>query len=189
MPNCVHGMDSRFCAVCANPGRTAASRRKAVQLRASGQQPKNEAEREAYEAVYAYEEALSNQKGKTTRANRTWPMIREHGIIGAVERIVTRRTETEGYRVLVEMGLEDMAFEAVVLRHPDSFSPAAVVASKDRLQRLKTGCPLPNSLKLKEKPANIRKQSALECWTASCSRKQLPVTCQRRSVFTSHVLP
>ena len=33
--------------------------------------------------------------------------------------------ETEGYRVLVEMGMEDMAFEAVVLRHPESFSPEA----------------------------------------------------------------
>ena len=63
-------------------------------------------------------------------------MIREHGIIGAVERIVTRRKETEGYRVLVEMGMEDMAFEAVVLRHPESFSPEAVAASNDRLRRL-----------------------------------------------------
>ena len=45
--------------------------------------------------------------------------------------------ETEGYRVLVEMGMEDMAFEAVVLRHPESFSPEAVAASNDRLRRLR----------------------------------------------------
>ena len=137
MPNCVHGMDARFCAACANPGRTAASRRQSVKLHAAGRQPKNEVEREGYEAVYAYEEALSNLKGKTTRAGRTWPMIEKHGMIGAIERIVTRRVETEGYRVLVEMGMEDMAFEAVVLRHPDSFSAAAVAASQDRLHRLK----------------------------------------------------
>ena len=87
--------------------------------------------------VYAYEEALSSQKGRTIRAGRTWPMIREHGIIGAVERIVTRRRETEGYRVLVEMGMEDMAFEAVVLRHLESFSPEAVAVSNDRLRRLR----------------------------------------------------
>lgn len=86
--------------------------------------------------MYAYEEALSSQKGRTTRAGRTWPMIEEHGIIGAIERIVTRRAETEGYRVLVEMGLEDMAFEAVALRHPDSFTPAAVTASEKRMQEL-----------------------------------------------------
>jgi len=99
---------------------------------------KNDAEREGYEAIYAYEEALSNQKGRNTRAGRTWPMVDEHGIIGAIERIVTRRVETEGYRVLVEMGMEDMAFEAVVLRHPDSFSAAAVAASRERLERLNT---------------------------------------------------
>ena len=104
-----------------------------MKLRAAGRQPKNDAEREGYEAVYAYEEALSHQKGRKTRAGRTWPMIEKHGILGAIERIVTRRNETEGYRVLVEMGMEDMAFEAVVLRHPDSFSAAAVAASKERL--------------------------------------------------------
>ena len=106
-------------------------------MRAAGQQPKTPAERESYEAVYAYEEALSKQKGRTIRAGRTWPMIREHGIIAAVERIVTKRKETQGYRVLVEMGMEDMAFEAVVLRHPKSFSPEAVAASDDRLRRLR----------------------------------------------------
>jgi hypothetical protein len=73
-------------------------------MRATSRQPKNDAEREGYEAIYAYEEALSNQKGRSTRAGRTWPMVEEHGIIGAIERIVTRRVETDGYRVLVEMG-------------------------------------------------------------------------------------
>jgi len=137
MPSCVHGVDSRFCAACANPGRTKASRRARVQLRATSHHPKNDAEREGYEAIYAYEEALSNQKGRNTRAGRTWPMVEARGIIGAIERIVTRRAETEGYRVLIEMGMEDMAFEAVVLRHPESFSPAAAAASKERLNELK----------------------------------------------------
>ena len=137
MPNCVHGIDVRFCAICANPADATARRRRSIQMRATGRQPQTPAERESYEAVYAYEEALSSQKGRTIRAGRTWPMIREHGIIGAVERIVTRRRETEGYRVLVEMGMEDMAFEAVVLRHTESFSPEAVAASNDRLRRLR----------------------------------------------------
>ncbi len=106
-------------------------------MRADGRQPQTPAERESYEAVYAYEEALSSLKGKTIRAGRTWPMIKDHGIIGAVERIVTKRKETEGYRVLVEMGMEHMAFEAVVLRHPESFSPEAVAAADDRLRRLR----------------------------------------------------
>jgi hypothetical protein len=62
-------------------------------------------------------------------------MIRRHGVIPAVERIITRRDETSGYRVLVEMGLEEIAFEAVVLRHTEVFSAAAVDASRKRLDR------------------------------------------------------
>ena len=135
MPNCVHGIDVRFCATCANPADATARRRRAIQSRATGRQPQTPAERASYEAVYAYEEALSSQKGRTIRAGRTWPLIRERGIIRAVERIVTRRRETGGYKVLVEMGMEDMAFEAVVLRHPESFSPEAVAASKERLRK------------------------------------------------------
>ena len=62
-------------------------------------------------------------------------MIKKQGIIAAVEKIVTRKNETTGYRVLVEMGMQDMAFEAVVLRHPDVFSVEAVEQSQSRLQR------------------------------------------------------
>ena len=136
MPNCKHGIDSRFCSLCASPLTDRERRRRSVQQRATTHAPANHAEREAYEALYAYEEALSKQKGKTIRASRTWPMVEKYGIIGAVERIVTRPDDAPGYRVLVEMGMEDMAFEAVVLKHPDVFSQEAVEHSRLRLQRL-----------------------------------------------------
>jgi hypothetical protein len=119
-----------------NPLTDRERRRSAVQRRAESRAPSNAAEREAYEAVHAYEEARSKQKGKTIRAGRTWPMVSKHGIINAVERIVMRPGDATGYRVLVEMGMEDMAFEAVVLRHPDAFSPEAVEHSRLRLERL-----------------------------------------------------
>jgi hypothetical protein len=61
-------------------------------------------------------------------------MIERRGIIPAIEFVVTRRAETAGYRVLVEMGLQHMAFEAVVRRHPDLFSSEAVKASRERLR-------------------------------------------------------
>ena len=92
------------------------------------------AETEALEAIYAYEEVLTKKNGRRTRATRTWQMIRRHGIIGAVERAVDRDTETAGYIALVEMGLEDFAFEAVVLRHPEVFSDSAVQRSRERLR-------------------------------------------------------
>lgn len=111
------------------------AKERAVQLRAEAYGAETQAEREALEAVYAYEEVLSSKNGKKTRAGRTWQMITRHGIIGAVERAVNRPTETQGYTSLVEMGLEDYAFENVILRYPDLFSEQAVSISRERMEQ------------------------------------------------------
>ena len=110
------------------------ARRLAIELRAAAHGAKTAAEREALEAVYAYERAMSVLKGKKTRASRTWQMIERRGIIQAVEVVVSRSAESAGYTTLVKMGLEKMAFEAVVLRHPEVFSAEAVARSKQRLR-------------------------------------------------------
>lgn len=109
------------------------ARRRAIQLRAEKYGAKTDAERECLEAVYAYERVLTDKNGKNTRANRTWQMIERHGIIPAVERAVNRPTETVGYTALVEKGLEDFAFEAVILRHPQHFSHEAIARSRERV--------------------------------------------------------
>ncbi|MFI0473738.1 hypothetical protein ACGLWX_13575 [Halomonas sp. HMF6819] len=113
------------------------AKERAVQLRAEAYGAKSDAERKALEAVYAYEEVLSARNGRKTRAGRTWQMITRHGIIGAVERAVNRPTETQGYIALVEMGLEDYAFENVMLRHTDLFSDQAVKISRERIEQWK----------------------------------------------------
>ena len=61
-------------------------------------------------------------------------MIKRHGIIIAVERAVNRPQETAGYKTLVDMGMQDFAFEAVVCRHPNVFSPEALKRSQERLK-------------------------------------------------------
>jgi hypothetical protein len=108
---------------------------RAVQLRAEAHGAETDAEREALEAVFAYEEVLSAKNGKKTRAGRTWQMIKSHGIIGAVERAVNRPTETQGYIALIEMGLEDYAFENVILRYPSFFSEQAIDISRKRIEQ------------------------------------------------------
>lgn len=109
------------------------ARRRAVQLSASRHGATTSAEREALEAVYAYERVLLAKHGKRIRASRTWKMINERGIISAVEHLVARTSETMGYKAVIEMGMPEMAFEAVVLRHPHLFSAEAVRRSKERL--------------------------------------------------------
>ena len=85
------------------------------------------------QAIYAYEEVLSQKNGRRTRANRTWQMINRHGILAAVERAVNRSIDTAGYTALAEMGLQNYAFEAVILRHPELFSEEAIKHSRDRM--------------------------------------------------------
>ncbi len=119
------------------PDLALAARKRALELRAQQYGAKTEAERECLEAVYAYERVLSEKNGRNTRATRTWQMIQRRGIIDAVERAVNRESETVGYLALLEMGLEDYAFEAVILRHPEVFSPAAVAHSQARISNLK----------------------------------------------------
>jgi hypothetical protein len=118
-----------------SPLHAQAARRRAVELRAAAHGAETDAERECLEAIYAYERVLSQTKGRKVRASRTWQMIERRGIIPAVEFVVTRKDETTGYRALIEMGMEKMAFEAVVLRHPEVFSAEAVEASRARLQQ------------------------------------------------------
>jgi hypothetical protein len=109
------------------------ARVRSIQLRAEAYGAESEAENEALQAIYAYEDVLTKKNGKKTRASPTWQMIKRHGIIEAVERAVNRDAEPQDYTALVEMGLKEFAFEAVILRHPDLFSDAAVQKSQERL--------------------------------------------------------
>lgn len=123
------------------PDLALAARRRAVQLRAESFGATSEVERECIEAVFAYEEVLSAKRGHRQPASRTWPMIKKYGVIEAVERVVKRDTDPIGYTALVEMGLEELAFEAVILRHPSVFSAEAVARSKERLGEKKASNP------------------------------------------------
>jgi hypothetical protein len=106
---------------------------RAVELRADKHKATTAAEKEALQAIYAYEELLTNKNGRRTRATRTWQMIDRHGILEAVERAVNRPVETQGYTMLKVMGLEEYAFEAVILRNPEVFSEKAIQVSRERL--------------------------------------------------------
>lgn len=115
-----------------SPHLASEARERAIQIRAANHGAETVVERECLEAIYAYEEILSAENGKRTRASRTWPLIKRIGIIPAVERIVTKREVSVAFTALSEMGLLHYAFEAVVVRHPDSFSTEALRLSRER---------------------------------------------------------
>lgn len=110
-----------------------AARRRAVELRALAHGAHSDAERDALQAVYAVEEVATQRNGRKTKASRTWQSFERHGIIGTVERVVSRKMPTDGYSALVEMGLHDFTFEAVVLRYPTLFSTEAITHARERM--------------------------------------------------------
>lgn len=107
--------------------------RAAVRMRAEQRGAKTEAERECLQAIFAYEWTLFKKHGRRQSASYTWRAVRDHGIIAAVEKTVTKKKETAGYRALEAEGMLDMAFEAVVLTHPELFSADAVKMSQERM--------------------------------------------------------
>jgi hypothetical protein len=109
------------------------AKKKAVELRAAVFGAKTEAERQCLEAICAHEEVLTAQNGRRTPASRTQKMLEKYGIVGAVERAVNGKTETAEYAALLKMGLQDYAFEAVVVRHPTLFSANVLARSRDRV--------------------------------------------------------
>jgi len=109
------------------------ARRKAVDMQAATHVTSSPVEAEAFAALYAYEALLTRKNGKRTRASKTWVVVRSHGIIEAIQRAVRRAPDATAFVALRELGLDDLSFEALVVRHEASFDEATVRISKARL--------------------------------------------------------
>ncbi len=112
------------------------AQRKAIYLQASTHETDSPVAADGFAAVYAYEALLTRNRGKKTRATSTWQVVKRHGIIEAVQRAVARPPGGTGDVTLRDLGLEDLGFEAVVVRHEASFSEEAIKVSKERLAEL-----------------------------------------------------
>jgi hypothetical protein len=95
--------------------------RRAVDLRAEQHTEASGAELSALRAIYAYEEALSFNKGKRTRATGTWQLVNRYGVLPALVKRLQSRDHEEILPVLRELGMEDYSFSAVYEAHPEAF--------------------------------------------------------------------
>ena len=124
-----HGDCERFAVNATERGRpdlAEQARKRAIALRADNYGVEDSREKECIQAVYAYELVLIQKKGRSMRAVTIWRSIEKFGVLGAIERAVDLQTEIPYHDALIELGLQDHAFESVVTYHPELFSPAAV---------------------------------------------------------------
>ena len=112
------------------------ARLRSMELRAQKHGYKSRVESELAKAIYAYEDILTINNKRKTHATRTWQMVKKYGIVHAAERAVNRPVEPMGYRVLVERGMKDLTFEAVIAKYPKEFSLDIVILAKSRLEEL-----------------------------------------------------
>jgi len=89
-------------------------------------------EHACWQMVHAVE-ALRRLKGrKVARMHRMRPKIERDGEIGALEYCALKKTD--GFDEVMDYGMPELTAEAIVLRHRDHFSPAALAAARTRLK-------------------------------------------------------
>ncbi|MFV8817464.1 hypothetical protein [Haliea sp. E17] len=93
--------------------------RRAVDLRAESYGAENEAELAAVKAIYAYEEAMSEMRGKRTRATGTWQMVRRVGLLPTLRKRLEANSQDDVLPALRALGMEDYSFEAVCRQYPE----------------------------------------------------------------------
>ena len=91
-------------------------------------------EHDFWQTVHAFELALSDERGKTTRLARTRQKVGRVGVIQTLKDWALTKTETDGFRMLLERGMPELTGEAIVLRHSNRFEPEIVAAARKRLE-------------------------------------------------------
>jgi hypothetical protein len=89
---------------------------------------------DVWQSIHALEDALSNERGKTIRLSRTRQMIQRVGELQTIVKLVNKKTPSEGFKMLVDRGMAELAFEAVALRHSNKFEGECLAKCRQRLE-------------------------------------------------------
>lgn len=90
-------------------------------------------EHDFWQTIHAFEFALSDERGKTTKLNRTRQKVARVGVEQTLIDWALRGSETDGFKMLLERGMAELTGEAIVLRHEARFEPSVVAAARKRL--------------------------------------------------------
>ena len=94
-----------------------------------------------FETLAAYEQLLTEKHGKTTAAGRTRQKIANKGVYQSLIEWTRGKTETNGFKLLVDAGLPEYTGEYLVVRYADRFPADTAALARDRLTSHKIALP------------------------------------------------
>ena len=86
-----------------------------------------------WRTIYAFEHILSEERGRTTLLSRTRQKLARDGELKTLRDWALGKTETDGFRMLLDRRMPELTGEAIVLRHAEHFEPVVVEAARKRL--------------------------------------------------------
>ena len=89
---------------------------------------------DVWRTIYAFEELLREERGKTVRLSRTRQKIRRDGEVKTVMDLTLKETPSDGFRMLKDRGILELSFEALVVAGAGHFPGNVVDAARSRLE-------------------------------------------------------
>jgi hypothetical protein len=90
-------------------------------------------EHDLWQTIHAFEQVLSEERGRTTRLSRTHQKVAHVGERKTLEDWALSDKRTEGFEMLLERKMPELTGEAIVLRHASSFGNDVVKAASEKL--------------------------------------------------------
>jgi hypothetical protein len=85
-----------------------------------------------WRTIFAFEQMLTEERGKTTRLARTRQKLARAGVVETL-RGFAEGPPTAGFKMLIERSMPELTGEALIIKHGHLFEPGTIAAARTRL--------------------------------------------------------